>query len=59
MERRKFNLWFSKSRADKGKLIYIPSNRGRKVIRCTGITKDKTPPTISSKFLTSKYLKVS
>lgn len=54
----KVNLWFSPERAKKGKYYFIPIEDGKKVVKCTGITLDKDPPSNSSKFLTAAYLPI-
>ena len=59
MEKRKFSLWFSKRQAAKGKTFYVPSGKGKKMLLCTAITRERKPPTESSEYLTAKYFKVT
>jgi len=54
----KVNLWFSQEKAQKGKYYFIPIEDGKKVVKCTGITLDKVPPSESSKFLSAAYLPI-
>ena len=54
----KVNLWFSQAKAQKGKYYFIPIDEGKKVVKCTGITMDKIPPSKSSVFLTTAYLPI-
>lgn len=54
----KVNLWFSREKAQKGKCYFIPIDDGKKVVKCTGITLEKVPPSKSSVFLTTAYLPI-
>ncbi len=59
LKREKFNLWFSKTQAKKGKTFYVPVENGDKVIECTAITSGLEPPSKSAKLLTTKYLRLT
>ena len=57
-EKEKVNLWFSQKEAQNGKYFFIPINDGKKVVKCTGITLNKEPPSESSEFLSTAYLPI-
>jgi hypothetical protein len=58
VKREKVNLWFSKGEAKKGKLFFVPCEDCKKVVKCTAITRDKKPPSVSSVFLSAAYLPI-
>ncbi|UCH96472.1 MAG: hypothetical protein JSV88_06390 [Candidatus Aminicenantes bacterium] len=55
----KVNLWFSKSKAKKGKLFFVPIEDGKKVVKCTAITMDEKPPSKTSVFLSAAFLPIT
>jgi len=55
-ERKEMHLWFSKSKADTGKIFFVPNKRGKEITQCTDITEDLTPPTESSEYMISELL---
>ena len=57
-KKEKVNLWFSKEKAQKGEYYFIPIDDGKKVVKCTGITLNKEPPSDSSEFLSAAYLTI-
>lgn len=59
LKREKFNLWFSKSQAKKGKTFYVPLENGDKMIECTAITRGVEPPSKSATLLTTTYLRLT
>ena len=56
--KKKFNLWLSRRKAKQGRLFFVPSRDGKKVVKCTAITMDEKPPSKTSVFLSAAYLPI-
>ena len=58
IRKEKVNLWFSKGKAKKGKLFFVPIGDNKKIVKCTAITMDEKPPSVSSVFLSAAVLPI-